>query len=153
MNSSSKISMVGKEALSYCSSCRMDLNHTIVAMQGDRIRKVQCRTCKKEHMYKAPKGVNDPAVQPAEKPEKAARTKTAAAAKSTPIEVEWHKQMLANSSPIKPYSAKGSFSIGDKLNHPMFGDGIVGKLVFPNKIEVVFRHDLKVLIHAGAQTY
>jgi len=142
--------MVGKEALAYCSSCKMDLNHTVVAMQGDRIRKVHCRTCKKEHMYKAPKGINDPTVEPAKSAKAAKSPKAAAAPKSTPIEVEWEKQMAAlKANPTRPYSAKGHFQAGDKLNHPTFGDGIVGKLVYPNKIEVIFRHDLKVLIHAG----
>jgi hypothetical protein len=53
--------------------------------------------------------------------------------------------------PIKPYTMKGMFGLGDKLNHPIFGDGIVGKLIYPNKLEVIFRTDVKVLIYAGIQ--
>ena len=49
-----------QDTLAYCGSCKMDLSHTIMAMQGDRVIRVQCRTCKKEHTYKAPKGVTDP---------------------------------------------------------------------------------------------
>lgn len=146
--------IVGKEVLSYCSSCKMDLSHTVVAMQGDRIRKVQCRTCKKEHMYKAAKGINDPAEAPAKATRAARGSKAAAAPKSTPIEVEWEKLMAQyKNNPVKSYSAKGQFQTGDRLNHPSFGDGIVGKLVYPNKIEVVFRTDLKVLIHAGSPSF
>ena len=51
---------VGKETLAYCTSCKMDLNHVIVAMKGDRLAKVQCLTCKKEHAYKAAKGQTEP---------------------------------------------------------------------------------------------
>src|SRR2546423_7914991 len=76
----------GKETLSYCTSCKMDLNHVIVAMKGDRIAKVQCLTCKKEHVYRAAKGVTEPA----KKRKKAA---DAAAAAATSVEAEWEKLM------------------------------------------------------------
>lgn len=62
---------VGKETLAYCTSCKMDLNHVIVAMKGDRIAKVQCLTCKKEHAYKAAKGVTEPTAKKAKKQTKA----------------------------------------------------------------------------------
>jgi hypothetical protein len=123
----------------------MDLNHVIVAMKGDRIVKVQCLTCKKEHTYRAPKGVTNP--QDAPKPNKT----ESEAATAVPVEAEWEKLMLAHqSAPTKPYGIKGHFILGDKIHHPTFGDGIVGKLIYPNKIEVIFKMDVKVLIHAGA---
>ncbi len=79
---------VGKEAIAYCTSCKMDLNHTIVAMHGDRIIKVQCRTCRKDHAYKAPKGIKDPTVAPevrvAKEKEKAAKKSAA-----EPVAVEY----------------------------------------------------------------
>jgi hypothetical protein len=53
--------------------------------------------------------------------------------------------------PVKPYTVKGIFGLGDKLSHPTFGDGIVGKLIYPNKLEVIFRNDVKVLIYGGQQ--
>jgi hypothetical protein len=123
----------------------MDLNHVIVAMKGDKIAKVQCLTCKKEHVYRAPKGALEPQT-----------TKTTRAKKTTEepenhsIEIEWEKLMSAHKDlPLKPYTTRGHFGLGDKLNHPTFGDGIVGKLIYPNKLEVIFRHDVKVLIHSG----
>lgn len=135
---------VAKEALAYCTSCKMDLNHVVVAMKGDRIAKVQCFTCKKEHTYKAPKGVTTP-------PVKKSRKKAAAAEDAgNPIEAEWEKLMAAHrEAPFKPYNMKGNFTLGDKLSHPTFGEGIVGKLIYPNKLEVIFRNDVKVLIHGG----
>lgn len=142
---------VGKETLSYCTSCKMDLNHIIVALKGDRIAKVQCLTCKKEHAYKAAKGVTEPGKAAA----KATRAKKKAAAAEEDanhsIEAEWQKLMLAHKdAPTKGYSTKANFGLGDKINHPNFGEGIVGKLIYPNKIEVIFQMDVKVLIHGGA---
>ena len=136
-------SNVGKEALSYCTSCKMDLNHVIVAMKGERIAKVQCLTCKKEHVYRAPKGATEP------KAKRKTKKETAEAA-GNPIELEWEKLMSQHKdAPMKNYSMKTQFSLGDKIAHPNFGDGIVGKLIYPNKLEVIFRNDLKVLIHGG----
>ena len=145
----SKSPAVGTETLAYCTSCKMDLNNMIVAMKGDRIAKVQCQTCKKEHTYKAPKGITEPTA----KPPKAARKskKKEAEDQGNPIELEWEKLMTAHKeTPLKPYTMKGQFALGDKIGHPTFGDGIVGKLIYPNKLEVIFRTDVKVLIHAGA---
>lgn len=139
---------VASEALSYCTSCKMDLNHIIVAMKGDKIAKVQCLTCKKEHAYRAPKGATEPQKVKATRAKKASSSEEA---ENHSIEIEWEKLMSAHRDlPVKPYSTKSQFGLGDKLNHPTFGDGIVGKLIYPNKLEVIFRHDVKVLIHAGA---
>jgi hypothetical protein len=138
---------VANETLAYCTSCKMDLNHVIVAMKGDRIAKVQCLTCKKEHVYRAPKG----ATEPQAKTPKSKKAETSEEANHS-IEVEWEKLMSAHKDvPVKPYSVKGHFGLGDKLNHPTFGDGIVGKLIYPNKLEVIFRNDVKILIYIGVQ--
>src|SRR5947209_20175523 len=103
--------VVGKEALAYCTSCKMDLNHVIVAMKGDRIAKVQCLTCKKEHVYKAAKGVTEPTKAKKKKAE-------AEEAAGNPIELEWEKLMNAHkNAPVKAYSMKGHFILGDKINH------------------------------------
>ena len=123
----------------------MDLNHVIVALKGDRIAKVQCLTCKKEHAFKAAKGQGEPKVTKKKKSAEAAEE-----AASHSIEAEWEKLMATHrDAPSKSYNTKGQFGLGDKINHPTFGEGIVGKLIYPNKLEVIFRTDVKVLIHGG----
>ena len=137
--------MVGKEVLAYCTSCKMDLQHIVAAMKGDKIAKAECQTCKKTHGYKAPKGVTEPK---AKKPRKSKKDSAADAA--TSVEMEWEKLMHTHrDAPFKSYNTKGSFKLGDKIKHTEFGEGIVGKLVFPNKIEVIFRANIRLLIHAG----
>jgi len=138
---------VATETLAFCTSCKMDLNHIIVALKGDRIAKVQCLTCKKEHVYRAPKG----ATEPTKASGASARAKKAEGEEvNHSIEAEWEKLMSAHRDvPVKPYTTKGQFGLGDKLHHPTFGDGIVGKLIYPNKLEVIFRTDVKILIYSG----
>lgn len=134
----------GKETLAYCTSCKMDLGATIVSMTGDRVAKVECRTCKKTHVFRAPKGITEPTA-----PKPSARKAAAAAKQVIAFEDEWQKLMDGSASAMRPYSTKASFKIGDKLSHPSFGDGIVNRLIHPNKIEVTFRHELKILMHVG----
>jgi hypothetical protein len=139
---------VASETIAYCTKCKMDLNSVVVAMKGDRIAKVQCLTCKVEHLYKAPKGIDTPSAKAATK--RASKKKETEAEMSQSIEVEWEKLMSSHKdTPTKTYNTKGHFGLGDKIHHPTFGDGIVGKLIYPNKVEVIFRTDLKVLIYAG----
>ena len=139
---------VGTETLSYCTSCKMDLGHVVVALKGDRIAKVQCKTCKKEHGFRAPKGITEPRKKAAKKGKKKDDGNT-----TVHVEVEWERLMSQNKElPMKPYGAKKAFILGDKIRHDSFGDGIVNRLIYPNKIEVIFRLDMKVLIHAGQPT-
>lgn len=139
---------VGKELVSYCTRCKMDLSHTIMSMLGGIPSRVLCRTCKSEHNYKAKKGVKEPGGAATGTTLKT-RVPRAAKAEQVPVEVEWMKQMNAAGRPIRSYAANESFTLGDRVSHPTFGEGVVQKLVYPNKMEIIFRMDIKVLIHAG----
>lgn len=141
--SAQQSSLVGTETLAYCTSCKIDLAHIIASMKGDRIAKVECKTCKKEHAFKAPKGITEPK-------KKRAKKATAAENAATSIGAEWEKLMSQHKdTPFRTYTTKGKFVLGDKITHTTFGQGIVGKIIYPNKIEVIFQADLKVLIHGG----
>ena len=124
----------------------MDLGHTIVSMMGGMPSRVICRTCKSEHNYKPKKGVKEPGA--AYSTSKTTSERKSAPEKTTSIEVEWLKQINANARPVQAYAADVRFAVGDRINHPTFGEGVVQKLIHPNKLEIIFRSDLKVLIHA-----
>jgi hypothetical protein len=49
---------------------------------------------------------------------------------------------------MKEYAADSHFNVHDRIKHPIFGEGVVTKNLYPNKIEIVFSMDVKVLIHA-----
>jgi hypothetical protein len=152
MNTASPTLAVGKELVCYCTRCKMDLGHTITSMMGGMPARVICRTCRSEHNYKPKKGIKEPgAVAPSRGvPGTTTRApREARAEKTVPVEVEWLKQINASAGPVKGYAADQAFQAGDRISHPTFGEGIIQKLIFPNKIEVLFRADLKTLIHAG----
>ncbi len=139
-----------KETLAYCGSCKMDLAAIVVARTGAKIVKVQCKTCKKEHGFKAPKGVSDPGDAPAPK---ARKTKTSAegSSKAVSMEAEWTRLLKeAGAAPRTKYTPKTLLDVGVIVNHSMFGEGIVMRVIHPNKAEILFKGDLKILIHAGS---
>ena len=121
---------VGHEIVSYCTKCKMDLGHTIMSMVKGKPARVVCRTCKSEHNFKAKKGVKDPNAVKAPKKPRAPK-----AEKTIPVEQEWMKQINASQKPLRHYATNETFNSGDKVTHPSFG-------------EVIFKTDLKILIHA-----
>lgn len=123
-----------------------------MSMVGGLPSRVMCRTCKAEHNYKPKKGIKEPGAEASASVgvAKEKKVRVPKADKVVPVEMEWMKQMNATSRPIRSYAANESFTTGDRVNHPSFGEGVVQKLVYPNKMEIIFRSDIKILVHAGA---
>jgi len=117
----------------------MDLVHTIVTVQGDKVVRLLCRTCKKEHAFR-------PSSQP-----KASSTRRRAAGgtprlKARSSVAEWEDTMeRLRGLPAKPYALDGLFDAGEKVEHPVLGPGIVKKLIEPDKMEVLFKEEIKIL--------
>lgn len=128
---------VGKEVLSFCGKCKLSLAHIITVMKTtDKIAKVQCKTCNAVHAYKDPT--------------KALTTKRKATGKTRAKKVSisdlWMEKMGQTKKKSQEYSMKGNFELGDILDHKKFGPGIVDQVV-DDKIEVIFRHEIKTLVH------
>jgi hypothetical protein len=141
----------GKELVCFCSRCKLDLAHTIMSMLNGSPARVICRTCKSEHNYKPKRGISEVGA-PGTTVRKIPSTRTASsssAEKAVPIELEWMQQINASTAAKKEYAANVAFQVKDRILHPTFGEGIVQKLLYPNKIEILFKMDLKILIHAG----
>jgi hypothetical protein len=50
-------------------------------------------------------------------------------------------------SGFKPYATTGRFGVGDLVNHPKFGNGIVTKVLESSKVEILFAEGSRVLLH------
>lgn len=138
---------VAEEVLAYCSSCKMDLIAVIVAMKGDMIVKVKCKTCKGERGFKAPKGVKDPGMNAVAAPKSPRAKKEAGEKADHSVGSEWRKVLLeTDGAPLHVYSAKTYYGYHHHIKHPTFGLGVVMKHIHPNKMEVLFEMDLKTLI-------
>jgi uncharacterized OB-fold protein len=130
---------VGKDVLSFCSKCKLNLGHTIVAMKDEKhIAKVKCNTCGTIHAYK----------DPTHSKQNKTRTKKTSSTPAKVISVSdlWMEKMSSTKKKSMPYAIDGKFVQGDIIDHVKFGPGIVEKVV-DDKIEVIFRHEIKTLVH------
>lgn len=130
---------VGADIESICSKCG-DVWHVVVAKVGDKIAKVQCKQCSGFHRYKPPGGL--PAAAGKGKigaaAPKGAKARKAAAADAPRVVVDPGR-------PLRRYAPSESFAIGDRLNHPTFGIGVVETSPGPGKIEVFFPGGRRIL--------
>ena len=87
---------VAEQVLAYCSQCKMDLGATVVAMKGDQVVRVQCRTCRGERAFKAPKGVTDPKMAPPAKTTARGARTASGEREDHSVGAEWRKALLAH---------------------------------------------------------
>ncbi len=131
---------VGKDVLSYCTKCKLNLGHTIVAMKDVKhIAKVKCNTCNTIQAFK------DASVSSKQNKTRTKKT-TMKPSKIISVSDLWMEKMSSTKKKSTPYAMDQKFVQGDILDHTKFGPGIVEKVV-DDKIEVIFRHEIKTLVH------
>jgi len=69
----------------------------------------------------------------------------AAVKKHRRAEDSYEARLAAATGPAKPYSAKATYAIGDRVEHPTFGAGVVRALA-PSKVTVLFEAGTKTLV-------
>jgi len=120
------------------------MNHTIVAMVGEQIVRVECNTCHGVHNYHPVKPAKEPAAaKTAQK--KVATPRAAKADPAAAAAAEWAAQQLEmDPAQAISYDMNGTYRVKTLLRHPQFGLGIV-LLVLPGKIDVLFQEGKKLL--------
>jgi hypothetical protein len=127
----------GEHINAWCTKCKLELGHTIVAMVENAPKRVKCNTCNGQHNYRtAPAASN--------------RVKSIHAKRKTKaLETKYNEYMLRLSDPglsnAKKYMTKGSFKKDDVIEHTKFGTGIVVSVIHMNKIEIFFKDGPKLL--------
>ena len=124
----------GENIVSWCTKCKLVLDHTIVAMVDDLPKKVKCNTCNGRHIFRA------------EEPVKKATSKSTRKPKITPYEAfrsELSEEALSNA---KKYVIKGNFRKDQVIDHTQLGIGLVTSVVQKTRIEVLFEKGEKLLI-------
>jgi hypothetical protein len=131
---------VGGEVDALCTKCQLTLAHTVHAVVAGRPVKVECNTCHIVHRYRGSAGATAG---------RSAAARAGAPAREKPVVVAF-EELLArrNGGAAQPYSPKRTFAVDDVLDHPIFGRGFVSALRDGGKIEVTFRSDVKLLVHA-----
>ena len=131
-----------------CTKCKALMNHTIVAMVGELIVRVECNTCHSTHKYHPPKEA-----KAAKAPSASRTTRVASAAprreKKDPAAeaaAEWAAlQPSIDPDRAQPYDMNAVYRTRSLISHPLFGLGVVQQLLPPNKMEVLFKDGRKRL--------
>ncbi|MCA9742542.1 MAG: hypothetical protein H6695_13875 [Deferribacteres bacterium] len=140
MSETPKTLAVGDEVFTECGKCKSEMYHVITAMSGDKIRKVMCKGCNTTHLYK----------------DKAEKAKKKSAAKEKKVtkprrrirKYDWD----ALSSDIEEdelvdYQLAADLSEARGIRHKSFGIGVITKVISEKQIEVLFKDEMKILVH------
>lgn len=136
----------GQEIDAYCTKCKLDLTHKIVAMVGDRPAKVECRTCYTVHVYRAPKSAVKKVMEAAAAP-RTARAPSADRAHRKPSAEDHAPVVPPSHARVHSYRMTERFEPDQWIVHKTFGNGLVLREVGPDKIEVRFDSGVKTLVH------
>jgi len=128
---------VGADIESLCSKCG-DVWHVIVAKVGQDIVRVICKECGGQHRYRNPKKPD----------ERAKRTPTSAPRPARQMKVveRFERPSVAADldKPPRPYAASERYAVGERVEHPVFGQGVVESLDL-GKMTTFFAVGRKVL--------
>ena len=161
--------VVGSFVESMCGKCNDVMGHTIVAMVGSTVAKVECRICGSVHRYRPPvretsgasvtmkRGRDGTAVPsrisaPASAPRPAAPRKKAnkpdPASQARALWVAMSNKRADETA--RPYAMHESFAAQELVNHPLFGLGEVRAIIPPDKMDVLFQDGIKRLMQNKA---
>ncbi|MBV8761076.1 MAG: hypothetical protein JO257_27520 [Deltaproteobacteria bacterium] len=118
--------------------------HVVVAKVGAQIVKVQCKECGGQHRYKSPHSVPKEKRAPPSMRERAERE----LAPKAPVE-RFEKPAVAAdlTKPSRTYRASEKFAVGERVDHPNFGQGVV-EVSEPGKVTVFFASGRRVLVQS-----
>jgi hypothetical protein len=141
----SKAPTAGGDVDSWCTRCKMDLRHRIVAMEGERIARVECLTCHGQHNYRRPK--SEEVVRAPRAKREAKESSGASRSKPRGVRQQW-EEAIAGRTPAEftPYTIAATFAAGQLVSHKKFGDGVVSEIIDAGKVQVIFSDGPKVLV-------
>jgi len=152
-----KVLHAGGEVDSWCTKCKLVLNHRIIAMVGPKPVRVECSTCSSHHNYRGHAPGEKPASGSASSGARrvvgegrggpaSVRGPTKAVQAALDRERTWEKAVSGHTvAEFKPYRVSGTFTEGELIRHSKFGDGVVTQIVDAKKIAVLFKDDTRTL--------
>jgi hypothetical protein len=138
----------GSEIDSWCTRCRLDLLHRIIALSQGRPARVVCQTCGSQHNYRAPR-TSAKAHQIASRSakERPSRGPRAESMRVADWEARVHGQ---GTEAFTRSSIDKSFKAGQLVLHKKFGEGYVTEVLEDRKVSVMFRDGPRRLSHPAS---
>lgn len=154
---------LGDHIESKCTRCHDVTGHIVILMIDDEITKVECRACGSIHKYYPP--VNEKSglkkIKESNSGSKKIQKETTKSVSVVPkasskkaksqkvnrelIEQQWQEAINTSYGIRKPYTMTINLALGDIVDHPKFGEGVVQELFPPDKAEILFREGIKLL--------
>lgn len=132
---------VGSDIEAMCNPCG-DVWHVVVAKIGDKITKVQCKQCGKQHRFKPTGEAPDANLNPVRRKVESSGPKTTRA-RAKPVAAGI---VHDPDKPTRDYGIAERFAVGEQIQHKKFGPGVVCAIE-DSKIRVNFTEGTKVLLH------
>ncbi len=128
---------VGSDIKYFCSRCNLELGHRILAMVGAEPARVRCNTCMSERNYRVSKRTA---------PSRTEKENVRPSARKMRDSAFYQQKLQASlmRSP-KNYRIDVEVAEGDVVDHKVFGRGVVLKTIPPDRMEVIFQDEVKVL--------
>lgn len=153
----------GGEIDAFCTSCKADKVHRIIALDrdGKTPKKVECLSCKGHHLFRlttaqkeaaaahkrASRGDKAPAA--AKAPRGAKGHALATKKREEDLVASWEKAVVGKDyASFKPYRIDLTFNKGELIRHSKFGDGVVAVVLDAAKVEVLFKDGPRMLAQA-----
>jgi hypothetical protein len=129
---------VGGDIDAWCTKCKLELGHTIIAMVDNLPKRVKCNTCNAQHNFRA-------------KPVERSRAKTKSSTRKTRSKETTYEEYISRLTGGDPansrkYNTKGNFEKDEIIDHLSFGIGIVLSVIHVNKIRILFKDGPRLLI-------
>src|SRR3990172_3394552 len=131
-----------------CTKCKLQLGHTIIAMVNNFPARVKCNTCNSQHNFHD-KESGKSRTSPKTSPKSAGSSKKI---KTQEANYNDYTSRLAGHdlSTAQKFSLGGNFKKKEIIDHFKFGVGIVLSVIQSNKIEILFKDGLKILVQNSA---
>ncbi len=143
----------GGDCDAWCTRCKMDLAHTIVAMVSGSPVLVKCNTCDGQHKYRPPKSGPKAPAAPRGKVRRrggstgAASGSTSGADRPVAVTARWLAlcEERAGERP-RAYNIREAYAAQEIVDHRKFGLGFVLEELPENRMRVLFRDAERTLI-------
>jgi hypothetical protein len=151
----SKPLRAGGEVDSWCTKCKLVLNHRVIAMVGGTPVRVECSTCMSHHNFRA-RAPGDKAPTTSTRatggssstsgPRSTRSSVTKAQQAALDREKSWEKAVSGKTvAEFRNYRVDETFAEGDLVRHKKFGDGVVTRILDAKKVEILFKDEPRTL--------
>jgi hypothetical protein len=116
-----------------CTKCRKNTDHTIVTMAEEVPAEVQCSACNRQHKYRPPTVAKPPGLRQSLLHKDNERK-------------EWELlRPNMNTAKATEYSMHDAYKAKALIKHPVFGIGLVQRVIGSQKVEVLFEDGKKTM--------